>query len=65
MEEEEESDPEEAAPPFTPFGGVPLLNYPLQSAPGSSSDHPPIWDQILNNQLAMQGQLNEMAFHQQ
>ena len=65
MEEEEESDPKEAAPPFTPFGGVPLLTYPLQSAPGSSSDRPPIWDQILNNQLAMQGQLNEMAFHQQ
>ena len=53
------------APPSTPFGGVPLLTYPLQSAPGSSSDHPPIWDQILNNQLVMQGQLNEMAFHQQ
>ena len=53
MEEEEESDPEEAAPPFTPFSDVPLLNYPLQSAPDSSSDHPPICDQILNNQLAM------------
>ena len=65
MEEEEESDPEEAAPPFIPFGDVPLLNYPLQSAPSSSSDHPPIWDQILNNQLAMQGQLTEMSFHQQ
>ena len=55
MEEEEESDPEEAAPPFTPFGDVPLLHYPLQSAPDSLSDHPPIWYQILNNQLAMQG----------
>ena len=55
MEEEEESDPEEAAPPFTPFSDVPLLNYPLQNAPESSSDHPPIWDQILNNQLVMQG----------
>ena len=66
MEEEEESDlEEESAPPFTPFGNVPLLNYPLQSAPSSSSDHPPISDQILNNQLVMQGQLNEMAFHQQ
>ena len=42
MEEEEKSNPEEAAPPFTPFGDVPLLNYPLQSAPESSSDHPPI-----------------------
>ena len=29
MEEEEESNPEEVAPPFTPFGDVPLLNYPL------------------------------------
>ena len=65
MEEEEESDPEEAVPPSTPFGGVPLLTYPLQSAPGSSSDHPPIWDQNFNNQLAMQGQLNEMTFYQQ
>ena len=41
-----------------------MLTYPLQSAPGSSSDHPPIWDQILNNQIAMQGQLNEMNLHQ-
>ena len=65
MEEEEEFDPEEVVPLSTPFSGVPLLTYPLQNAPGSSSDHPPIWDQILNNQLAMQGQLNEMAFHQQ
>ena len=65
MEEEEESDPKDAVPPFTPFDGVPLLTFPLQSAPGSSSDNPPIWDKILNNQLAMQGQLNEMAFHQQ
>ena len=39
MEEEEESDPEEAAPSYTPFGDVPLLTYPLQNAPGSSSDH--------------------------
>ena len=29
MEEEEEPYPEEAAPPFTPFGDVPLLNYHL------------------------------------
>ena len=64
IEEEEESDPEEVAPSYTPFGYVPMVTYPLQSAPGSSSDHPPIWDQILNNQLAMQSQLNEMEFHQ-
>ena len=44
MEEEKESDPEEAAPSYTPFGDVPLLTYPLQNDPGSSSDHPPIWD---------------------
>ena len=55
MEEEEESDPEEAAPSYTPFGDVPLLTYPLQNDPGSSSDHPPVWDQILQNQIAMQG----------
>ena len=65
MEEEEESDPEEAAPSYTPFGDVPLLTYPLQNAPGSSSDHPPVWDQILQNQIAMQGQLTEMAQQQQ
>ena len=59
-----ESDPEEELPQYQPFGEVPLLTYPLQSAPGSSSDHPPIWDQILNNQIAMQGQLNEMNLHQ-
>ena len=59
-----ESEPEEDLPQYQPFGDVPLLTYPLQSAPGSSSDHPPIWDQILNNQIAMQGQLNEMEFHQ-
>ena len=64
MEEKEEFDLEEAAPPFTPFSDVPLLHYPLQSAPGSSSDHPPIWDQNLNNQIAMQGQLNEIVLHQ-
>ena len=59
-----ESDPEEDLPQYQPFGDVPLLTYPLQSAPRSSSDHPPIWDQILNNQIAMQGQLNEMDLHQ-
>ena len=59
-----ESDPEEELPQYQPFGEVPLLTYPLQSAPGSSSEHPPIWDQILNNQIAMQGQLNEMEFQQ-
>ena len=63
MEEEDESDQEEAAPSYPPFEDVPMLPYPIQSAPGSSSDHPLIWDQILNNQLAMQGQLNEMTFH--
>ena len=42
-----------------------MLTYPIQSAPGSSSDHPPIWDQILNNQIAMQGQLNTLDHHQQ
>ena len=43
-----------------------MLTYvPIQSAPGSSSDHPPIWDQILNNQIAMQGQLNTLDRHQQ
>ena len=50
-----ESAPEEELPQYQPFGEVPLLTYPLQSAPRSSSDHPPIWDQILNNQIAMQG----------
>ena len=44
---------------------VPLLIYPIQSAPGSSSEHPPIWDQILNNQIAMQGQLNTLNRHQE
>ena len=48
-----ESDPEEELPHYQPFGEVPLLRYLLQSAPGSSSEHPPIWDQILNNQIAM------------
>ena len=59
-----ESDPEEELPQYQPYGEVPLLTYPLQSASGSSSEHPPIWDQILNNQISMQGQLNEMEFQQ-
>ena len=63
--EEEEEEPEEELPPYQPFKDVPLLTYPLQSAPRSSSDHPPIWDQILNNQIAMQGQLNALERHQQ
>ena len=54
MEEEEEA-PEEEFPPYEPFEDVPLLTYPLQNAPGSLSDHPPIWDQIMHNQIAMQG----------
>ena len=64
-EEQEESEPEEEKPQPTPLGDVPLLTYPTQSEPGTSSDHPPIWDQILNNQIAMQGQLNTLNFHQQ
>ena len=64
-EEEEEEEPEEELPPYQPFEDVPLLTYPLQSAPGSSSDHPPIWDQILNNQISMQGQLNALEHHQE
>ena len=63
--EEEEEEPEEELPPYQPFEDVPLLTYPLQSAPGSSSDHPPIWDQILNNQISMQGKLNALERHQQ
>ena len=62
-EEEEESEPEAELPQPTPLGDVPMLTYPIQSAPGSSSDHPPIWDQILNNQIAMQGQLNALDRH--
>ena len=54
-EEEEESEPEAELPQPTPLGDVPMLTYPIQSASGSSSDHPPIWDQILNNQISMQG----------
>ena len=62
---DEESESEEAIPQPTPLGDVPLLTYLIQSAPASSSDHPPIWDQILNNQIAMQGQLNTLNRHQQ
>ena len=52
MEEEEDS---EEPPMPTPFGDVPSLTYPLQSEPsGSSSALPPIWNQLLDNQLAMQ-----------
>ena len=60
-----ESEPKEELPQYPPFGDVPMITYPLQSTPGSSSDHPPIWDQILNNQLAMQCQLNEMESQNQ
>ena len=63
--EEEEEEPKEELPPYEPLEDVPLLTYPLQSAPGSSSDHPPIWDQILHNQIAMQGQLNALERHHQ
>ena len=65
IEEEEEPEPEEELPQYQPFGDVPLLTDPIQSAPGTSSDHPPIWDQILNNQIAMQKQLDAMNRHQQ
>ena len=58
------SESEEELSQYQPIGDVFLLTYPLQSAPGSSSDHPPIWDQILNKQIAMQGKLNEMDLHQ-
>ena len=63
--EEEEEEPKEDLPQYQPFEDVPLLTYPLQSAPGSSSDHLPIWDQILNNQISMQGQLNALECHHQ
>ena len=56
---------EEELSPYQPFEDVTLLTYPLQSAPGSSSDYPPIWDQILNNQISMQGQFNALERHQQ
>ena len=58
MEEEEEEDSEEPPMP-RPFGDVPSLTYPLQGEPGGSlSAPPPIWNQLLDNQLAMQHQLN-------
>ena len=59
-----ESEPQEELPQYQLFRDVPLLTYPLQSALGSLSDHPPIWNQILINQISMQGQLNEMDLHQ-
>ena len=62
---EEDAESEEELPQSTPFGDVPMLTYPVQSVPGSSSDHPPIWDQILHNQIEMQGQLNRLNRHQQ
>ena len=40
--EEEEEEPKEDLPPYQPSKDVPLFTYPLQSAPRSSSDHPPI-----------------------
>ena len=43
-EEEEENEPDEAQPQPTPLGDVPMLTYPIQSEPDSSSAHPPIWD---------------------
>ena len=62
-ESTKESDPEEELAQYPPFGDVPLLTYPIQSTTGaSSSAHPPIWDQILDTQIAMQCQLNEMEF---
>ena len=64
-EDEQESEPEAEIPQPTSMDDVPLLTYPIQSAPGSSSEHPPIWDQILNNQIAMQGQLNTLNRHQE
>ena len=65
-ESAEESDLEEELPQYTPFGDVPLLTYPIQSATGASlSAHPPILDQILDAQIAMQCQLNDMEFQNQ
>ena len=63
--EEEEEESEEELPPYEPLEDVPLLTYPLQSAPGSSSDHLPIWDQILHHQITMQRQLNALEHHHQ
>ena len=36
------SEREEELPQYQPFRELPLLTYPLKSAPGSLSDHPPI-----------------------
>ena len=63
--EKEESEHEAEIPQPTPFDDVPMITYPIQSVPSSSSDYPPILDQILNNQIAMQGQLNALTRHQQ
>ena len=57
-EEEEEAEEEESEhvadiPQPTPLDDVPMITYPIQSAPGSSSDYPPILNQILHNQIAM------------
>ena len=41
-EEEQKSEPEAEIPQPTSMDDVPLLTYPIQSAPGSSSEHPPI-----------------------
>ena len=54
-EEKEESEHEAERLPPTPLDDVPMITYPIQSAPGSSSDYPPILDQILHNQIAMHG----------
>ena len=64
-EEEEESEHEAKIPQSTPLDDVPMITYPIKSASGSSSDYPPILDQILHNQIAMQGQLNALDRHQQ
>ena len=63
-DKEEESEPEAEIPQPTPLDDVPMITYPIQSAPGSSSDYPPILDQILHNQIAMQGKLNTLDRHQ-
>ena len=42
------------------MGNFPALPDPNPSAPGSSSGYPPILDQILQNEIAMQRQLNEL-----
>ena len=65
-ESEEESDPEEELPQYTPFDYVPLLTYLIQCTTSAFlSAHPPICDQILDTQIAMQRQLNKMEFQNQ